>query len=474
MSLNFSFDFGSAQQPERPDPGRAFRILMLADFSARTNRDQPANPTSRPVRTADLDTIEELPAEFGTTVRTAAGLDIPLAELDHLHPDELYRNVPVFAALRDLRKRLNDTSTFAGAAKEVAAMTDGPLAEDETAQAKADDFASLLDSGFGSAGAPASPAIDALVRSAMAPHIVAAADPRKDELVAAVDLAISAQMRTILRDPAFAKTESAWLGLRRLITQLELDDDLTLHAADVSLADLAADARDGGRGIDALLDGPARGEEPITLAVVHGMFDGSEASVRTLTALAAVGRRTGTAVVAGAHPRLLGTDSIADTPDARDWHAGALGDAAANWDALRAHQSAGSLALVAPRFLSRLPYGARTDEVDAFDFEERADDPAHGDHPWSPAGVLVAEAFGRAFRAQGWSMPTSGAARIDDLPVVALPDGSMLPCAEAWVTESSAEAMLGRGVTPLLSVRGAGEAVLGPISAINREPLRWH
>ena len=478
MSLNFSFNLGPQRNPgdPKPEPGEPFRILVLGDFSGRTNRDAPADPSFRPRRKADLDTTDELPEEFGTTVRTAGGVEIGIEELDHFHPDELYRRVPVFAALRDLRKRLNDQSTFAAAAAEVAGMTGAAPAEESASKAKADDFSSLLESGFGQAGSPASPAVDALVRAALAPHIVPADDPRKPELIATVDAAIGEQMRTILRDDQWAHTESCWLGLRRLVTQLELDEELTCHAADVTLADLAADAEGGARGIDALLDGPARGEPPIAVAVVCARFDGSTASIKTLAALAAVAHRTGCCVVAGAHDRLLGVESLAATPDARDWSADPIGDGGEAWAALRTRAEASSLCLVAPRHLARLPYGEKTDEIDAFPFEEVGDgsdgDVVHEHHVWTAGSIMVAEAFGKAFTRSGWSSRPEGSARIDDLPVRVLADKTMLPCAEAWITETTAEAMLSRGITPVVSVRGAGEALVGPIRAINREGLK--
>jgi len=472
VSLNFSFDLGPQGAPrERPEPGTPFRIVVLGDFSGRSNRDGPTGPASRPRKLADLDTIDELPGDLNTNVHTAGGVEIAPEELDHFHPDELYRRVPVFAALRDLRKKLNDPSSFNAAAKQVAEMTGEPGASPPASQAKADDFSSLLESGFGQAGTPSSPTVDALLRSAMAPHVVPAADPRKDELIATVDAAIGAQMRTILHDGVWSHAESCWLGLRRLVTQLELSEELTCHAIDVTLADLAADAENGARGIDALLDGPARGEAKVTLAVVLARFDASAPSVKTMAALAAVGQRTGCTVVAGAHDRLLGTDSIAKTPDARDWAPEPLGDGAEAWAALRTSASAGSLCLVGPRHLARLPYGAKTDEIDAFPFEELGDDAPHEHHAWTPSSILVAGAFGKAFTRDGWSGAAVGSARVDDIPVRALSDGSMLPCAEAWITESTSEAMLDRGITPVASVRGAGEVLLGPIRAINREPL---
>ncbi len=483
MSMHFSFGSGPGQSrsSERPDPDAPFRILVIGDFSGRASRGEASAPASRPRRLADLDTIEELPAEFEAKVRTARGIEIEVGELDHLHPDELYRRVEVFAALRALRKRLNDPASFPAAAQEVLAMqggASGTPGEETKSAARADDFASLLSSGFGQGGSATSPAVDALVRQAMAPHIVPGTDPRQPEMLATIDKAIGAQMRGILHDADWTRFETAWLGLKRLITHIELDETLSVTAADCSLADLATDA--DGRSTDTLLDAPARGEEPFALVVTLARFDASETSIRTLRNLAKAAQRQGAVLIAGAHDRLLGVESLAKQPDARDWAQEVVGDAGA-WSDFRKSPEAGSIVLVAPRTLARLPYGKRTDEIESFPFEEieNASAPGaptpHEQHTWGHSAVLVAEALANAFLAEGWSSRPEGAADLDDLPVRVLPDGSMLPCAEIWLPEPAIPAVHARGLTPAQSIRSRGAARLGPIRSLagNEVRCRW-
>ena len=50
-----------------------------------------------------------------------------------------------------------------------------------------------------------------------------------------------------------------------------------------------------------------------------------------------------------------------------------------------------------PRFLARLPYGARTDPVEAFDFEEQTDGPDGSRHLWANAAYAMAANVARAF-----------------------------------------------------------------------------
>ena len=49
----------------------------------------------------------------------------------------------------------------------------------------------------------------------------------------------------------------------------------------------------------------------------------------------------------------------------------------APWRSLRESDDARYLALTMPRFLARLPYGAKTNPVEEFDFEEDTEDADH-------------------------------------------------------------------------------------------------
>ncbi len=55
-----------------------------------------------------------------------------------------------------------------------------------------------------------------------------------------------------------------------------------------------------------------------------------------------------------------------------------------------------------PRFLSRLPYGAKTNPVDEFDFEEDADGADHSKYVWSNAAYAMGVNINRSFKHYGW------------------------------------------------------------------------
>ncbi len=55
-----------------------------------------------------------------------------------------------------------------------------------------------------------------------------------------------------------------------------------------------------------------------------------------------------------------------------------------------------------PRFLSRLPYGIRTNPVDSFDFEEQTDGANHNSYSWANAAYAMAANINRSFKEYGW------------------------------------------------------------------------
>jgi type VI secretion system protein ImpC len=63
------------------------------------------------------DTLARLEVKLALPIGEGGdGVEVEFGELDSFHPDSLYRELPMFKALADLSKRLNNTATFAKAA----------------------------------------------------------------------------------------------------------------------------------------------------------------------------------------------------------------------------------------------------------------------------------------------------------------------------------------------------------------------
>ena len=74
----------------------------------------------------------------------------------------------------------------------------------------------------------------------------------------------------------------------------------------------------------------------------------------------------------------------------------------AAWRSLRESEDARYLGLCMPRFLARLPYGAKTDPVEEFAFEEDTEGADSEKDCWANAAYAMATNVTRAFKLYGW------------------------------------------------------------------------
>ena len=74
----------------------------------------------------------------------------------------------------------------------------------------------------------------------------------------------------------------------------------------------------------------------------------------------------------------------------------------AAWRSLRDSEDSRYIGLAMPRFLARLPYGAKTDPVEEFDFEEDTERPDASKYIWANAAYAMAVNINRSFKLYGW------------------------------------------------------------------------
>lgn len=477
---SFSFGFAGAGAPRR-EPERPFRVLVLADFSGAAAHEDREPLASRRVLRADIDNLDELMQRLDVRVPVPVGdraYAVGVHTLDQLHPEELFADLEIFAALRNLRARLSDPSSFKEAAEEIRSMLGHgdkgsrgptPLPSDAETGAEADDFSKLMAGEAIEAGAPGPAMADELIREIVGPHIVPAADPKQAEFVGALDRAVSAEMRAILRTDGFRTVETAWRSLHTLITRLDTDETLTIDIFDISKAELEAEfsGDPGASSLAKLLLSDRIGDEPWSVICPLLGFGPGEHDARTLRGLGAIGATAGAPVIASIDPAVAGCYSPAASPDPANWS-----DPDPAFDALRRTQEASWLMLTTPRVMIRLPYGSATDPVDAFDFEEIEPEAlgtldAHAAYLWGPASVGVVALLGERFSMQGWGFDASASGDFESLPMHAIPGGNITPSAEAFLGDRAAERLRSCGLIPVLSIRGRDAARFGAMQTIN-------
>lgn len=486
--IELDVNAGRVRAAKVPDDDTPFRILVLGDFSGDKSRAGASSNTPlsnrRPIP-VDRDSVDDVISQTAPEIVLERGSDedviVRITSVDDFHPDHLYDTLPLFRSLCTLRARLANPATFAQAAREL--TNDEGAASTRAMPAPGH----VLDAILGEPGPVAEPSGDplqALIRRAIEPYLVPAADPRQDALIAQVDRAIADAMRGVLHHRAFQAVEAAWRSVWMLTRRLETDDHLEIHLLDVSAAELVADlGTDGASERSALrrvlVDGSVGtpGAQPWSLLVGAFTFGWDDADLVVLSRLGAIARAAGAPFLAGAAPRLAGAPTFDRSSDAAEWSTRAI----PAWDALRASPEAAYIGLAAPRFLARLPYGTGGDECDRLDFEELGAPYEHREFLWANAAFACAVLLAQSFSAAGWRMRPGSRRELTGLPYVLLRqngDVQAKPCAEVLLTERSSNRMLECGIMPLASLKDQDAALLVRFQSIAQPATalsgRWH
>ena len=461
----------------RRDPDAPPRILIMADFSGRGQREPPAaGPVlaNRPPLAVDVDRLNAVMARLEPALRlplaaTGADFAIRFAQLDDFHPDALYQRLDLFQTLRRTRARLLDPAHFAQAAAELTPLAapepvySGPLAPMESEPA-------LLERLLGRAPT-ASPtarpaesgtnAIQTWLRAIVQPHIVHT-DPRQSAWVAALDAAIGDQMRLILHHPTFQALEATWRSVHDLVANLD-HDAARIFLLDVTRQELFLDLRAAGgkpqatalhtllieRGVQ-MPDG-----EPWTLLVGDYAFGAAAEDIALLGMLGAMAAAAGGPFLAAAGPQLLGCDSAAALADPARWSA-LPAEAEQRWRLLRTSAVAPWLGLALPRILLRLPYGQKTDPVESFAFEEMPGGRDPEAYLWGNPAYACVRLIAAAFAENGWDFNPGDVLELDDCPAHVYEEAgerTMQPATEVLLSERAMLEILARGPMPLLGHR---------------------
>jgi type VI secretion system protein ImpC len=425
--LAFDLDFGRPGGHSRNDDD-PLRILVLGDFSGKPAADRPRLANRQTMR-VDIDTLDDVMSRVGPKLQTPDG-GISFHRIADFHPDHLV-GTDLFQRLRHSRAN---------------------------PPAGSDDIGRLLGKPATASGAPAAApvtGIDALIHHIVAPHVVKEVPAETRGHLAAVDAAMTEQMRALLHAAEFQSLESAWRGVHWLIANVELDGPLSLHLFDVTreeiLADLvAAEGKVARSGVhEALVDRWRSESEGRGRSLLVGLFDfgASDADIGLLAAAGLIASRVGGPFLAGADPALASGEKAA----------------LSSWHALRRSEAAPWIGLAAPRVLLRMPYGAQTDPIESFAFEEFVGSPVHDDFLWGPGSLATALLIAQAFNARGWAMEPGDLREIGDLPAYTfVRDGErvMQPCAERFLTESQSDAMVKAGLMPIVSRRDRNAVVV--------------
>ncbi len=481
----YSPNFGEISTP-KPEimagDRRKMRIAILGDFSGRANKEDlqtGADLARRKPIKFDVDTYEDVIERFATTLMLPIGKDgsvieVPLEDLDALHPDELFENVEVFSDLAALRSRIsrgkNLDSVLADLREWGAEFGDFKLRNTARAKGSKANAALKLNEFETLIGADRAERegtdVDDLVQRIVGPYVVAAPDEGQEAMLEAVDKALSAAMSSILHHPDFQAVEANWRALEMIARRVETGGHLEVVIYDVAVeeftADLAAQDDLAHSGLyDMLVERPRLDEAQGPLAAVFGLytFEETPPHAELLGRMARIAAHMDAPFISaiGAGFLNIKTDDLPLIT-------------AQTWASLRAMPEAKYLGLASPRFLLRMPYGKRTDPVEPFDYTEFSLKEGMRSLLLGNPAILAAVLLCETVAQQGAQMSLGSVMSLNDMPFHYMNDqyGDQiaLPSTERLINVALSAQTIERGYMPVLSIQGQNVLRLGSFNSV--------
>ncbi|MEI6486845.1 MAG: type VI secretion system contractile sheath large subunit [Sphingomonadales bacterium] len=253
-----------------------------------------------------------------------------------------------------------------------------------------------------------------------------------ESMISSLDRKLTEQVNQIIHHPEFQALESAWRGLNYLVMNTETASDLKIKVMNVSKDEL--------RRMFSSYRGAAWDQSPLFKRVYEAefgqlgghpygclvgdyQFSHMPTDVEVLEGMAKVSSAAHAPFVSGTSATLFGMESWQDLTKPRDL--GKIFDTPeyAAWRSLRAKDDSRYIALTMPRVLARRPYGAVSEPVAEFGFEEDIGG-NHDNYAWMNSAYAMAVRINAAFKEFGWCTRIRGVqsgGTVEGLPVAMFP-----------------------------------------------------
>src|SRR5579862_8804062 len=307
-------------------------------------------------------------------------------------------------------------------------------------------------------------------------------------MIAAIDKKLSEQINAIMHHPDFQQLESAWRGLHHLVNNTETDEQLKIRVMNVSKKDLHKTLRkfkgtnwDQSPIFKKLYEEEfgQLGGEPYGCLLGDYYFDHQAPDVELLGEMSKIAASIHAPFISGASSALMGMDSWQELSNPRDLTKIFTTPDMAAWRSLRESEDARYLGLTLPRFLARQPYGAKSNPVEEFDFEEDTAGANSDKYTWSNAAYAMAVNINRSFKMYGWCSRIRGiesGGAVEGLPTHTFPtdDGGVdMKCPTEIAISDRREAELAKnGFMPLVHKKNSDIAAFIGAQSLNK-PIEY-
>ncbi|WP_029002889.1 type VI secretion system contractile sheath large subunit [Azorhizobium doebereinerae] len=247
-----------------------------------------------------------------------------------------------------------------------------------------------------------------------------------DQMIAAIDQKLSAQLDTILHDENFQQLESAWRGLKFLVDKTDFRQNIKIEMLSTSKDELLADFDDSPEIVRSGLyrhvytaEYGQFGGQPIGAVITNFDYGPGAQDIKLLQYMASVGAMSHAPIIGAASTQMFGVDQFEELANLKDLQSIFEGPKYAKWNSFRQTEDARYVGLTAPRFLLRLPYGPDSNPVKSFNYNE-ASSGTTANYLWGNAAYAFATRLTDSFAQFRWCPniigPQSGGA-VENLPL---------------------------------------------------------
>jgi type VI secretion system protein ImpC len=353
-------------------------------------------------------------------------------------------------------------------------MSQSETSKEQTQTATADpgEFASLLKKNFKPQSDRARENVEQAVRTlaeqALATTVTVSADAVASiaAIIAEIDKKLSDQINQVIHHDEFQQLEGAWRGLHYLVNNTETDEQLKIRVMNISKKDLhktlkkfKGTAWDQSPLFKRLYEDEygQLGGQPYGCLVGDYYVDHSPVDVEMLGEMAKISAAMHAPFISAAAPSLFQMENWNELSNPRDLANIFQTPDYAAWRSLRESDDARYLGVTMPRFLARRPYGAKSEPVDEFDFEEETSGSNTDKYTWANSAYAMAVNINRSFKQYGWCSRIRGieaGGAVEGLPTHTFPtdDGGVdMTCPTEIGISDRREAELSKvGFLPLI------------------------
>jgi type VI secretion system protein ImpC len=296
-----------------------------------------------------------------------------------------------------------------------------------------------------------------------------------EAIIAELDKKLSEQVNKILHHEDFKKLEGTWRGLYHLVSNTETDEMLKIRVINISKKEVGATIKkfkgtawDQSPLFKKLYEDEfgSPGGQPYGALIGDYHFDHSPPDVEILGGMAQIASAAHAPFITGTAPSLFQMESWQELSNPRDLTKIFQSPEYAPWRSLRDSEDSRYIGMAMPRFLSRIPYGAKTNPVEEFAFEEDTEGADHNKYVWSNAAFAMGTNITRSFKLYGWCSRIRGAesgGMLEGLPCHTFPtdDGGVdMKCpTEIAITDRREAELAKNGMMPLSHWKNTDYAV---------------